>query len=121
MKIDRRTFLKFVGATAAALAVPMDWLGALATSDRVAGVVAIVGGDGYVKASADAEFESMDNGTLVNASEIIFPVATSNWGAVTHAWICIGDNEWWMPLYSPCKYIREGDTAQFPNAAIEVF
>lgn len=87
-------------------------------------VSAEVSGGGYARQSLPCA-DDATNRQISNTSEIEFPVATSDWGTVTHLGICQGstagtaDMDWHGELATP-KPIETNDRLVFAVGSITV-
>lgn len=84
-------------------------------------------GTGYIRVNVTANggFTTSTTGTLSNAQEFDFPIATADWTTITHAAIIdtvsngTGNVLCWGPLVNP-RVIYTGDSIRVPAGAFTV-
>ena len=102
----------------ASLTTPTIYLG-LSTADPAddGSSLAEPSGSAYVRVQTSAsDWNTASGGSLDNANEIVFPMATSPWGTMTHFVLfdaATGGNMLAYGTLSPSKSIGSGDIAKF--------
>lgn len=95
---------------------------ALFTSDPTdANTGTEVSGGSYAR--QPVTFDPPTNGSTANSADIEFPVATANWGTITHAGIMdaeTGGNLLWHQALQTSKLIESGDQFRIPAGQLTV-
>ena len=84
-----------------------------------------VSGGSYARQSLtpSTAFGAASGGSVNNASDITFTVATGSWGTVTHFGICdasSGGNLLYYGALTASKTVGNGDTFRFPSGSLVV-
>lgn len=105
-----------------ALAMPAQVYAALYTSDPTdADSGAEVAGGSYGRQAVD--FDAAAGGATQNAAEVVFPVATADWGTITHIGLrdalAGGNLLWYGPLTNP-KLIEADDQLRIADGELDI-
>jgi hypothetical protein len=79
-----------------------------------------VSGGSYARQSItfDAAATATGTTTAKNAAEILFPVATGNWGTVVAAAVFVGSDMVWYGNLTASRTVNSGDQFRFADEAI---
>ena len=102
----------------AALTPPTIYMGLSTTEpDEDGSSVAEPSGNAYLRVQTSVDdWSAASDGSLDNANEIVFPMATGSWGTMTHFVLfdaVVGGNMLAFGLLSPAKPVGSGDIAKF--------
>ena len=97
------------------------YLGLFTAAPGEAGGGTEVSGGSYARQSVD--FDAAASGATQNAAEVLFPVASANWGTVTH--IALFDastagNMIWYGALTASKAIDSGDQFKIADTDLDV-